>query len=38
MIGLKREILSNLFKVPSYINDLQYFKSFSEIKNKKEEQ
>ncbi|CAD8198282.1 unnamed protein product [Paramecium pentaurelia] len=38
MNALKREILSNLFKIPSYINDLQYYKQFNDVKNKKEEQ
>ncbi|CAD8182690.1 unnamed protein product [Paramecium pentaurelia] len=35
---IKREILSNLFKVPNFINELQYYKQFNEIKNQIDEQ
>lgn len=35
--NLKREILSNLFKLPYFLNDLQYYKQFIEIKSKKDE-
>jgi hypothetical protein len=35
---LKREFLSNLFKLPFYLQNLEYYKCFLELKTKQEEQ